>query len=239
MMTVLICAAYGYAESCSSGQGSLSYQISGCGEQRRACCSGTWCSWGTTSCASCTATTQACSGNVSGACAGTQTRTRTVAGTCGSCSYNSGTIQNYNYGPTLRTVSCSDKKRETIPCTTIKNYMPYDTGAYSNFCSGTASASFTLEDNCGSCTYRLNSWDATCTCCLYIWRTHSGRYSTLAECNSQRSYIMNNAMTQYTTSTSCNSYSTHGKYKTGSMTACSAIGNGYGFSYQRCTCSDF
>ena len=87
MLAVVFSITLSNAESCSSGQGSLSYQISGCSEQKRACCSGQWCSWGTASCASCTATTQACSGNVSGACAGN--RTRTVTGSCGSCSYGS------------------------------------------------------------------------------------------------------------------------------------------------------
>ena len=77
-IAVILGITYGYAESCSCGQCCLSYQISGCGEQACACCSGQWCSWGTSSCASCTATSTTnarnCSGNVSGACAGTQTQ---------------------------------------------------------------------------------------------------------------------------------------------------------------------
>ena len=94
IIAVLISITLSYAESCSSGEGSLSYQISGCGEQSRACCGGNWCSWGVTSCASCTDTytynDYNCVGNVSNACAGTyrQHYNRSVTDNCGGCSYS-------------------------------------------------------------------------------------------------------------------------------------------------------
>ena len=90
IMVILAGITLSNAESCSVSNGTLSYQISGCSEQKRACCSGQWCSWGTASCASCTATSEsaACSNVSSIYSSGTATRSRTVTGTCGSCSYS-------------------------------------------------------------------------------------------------------------------------------------------------------
>lgn len=83
---VLLGVTLSYSESCSVSNGTLSYQISGCGEQKRACCSGQWCSRGITTCGSCTATSTSFSSISSSYCGGTATRT--VTGTCGSCSYS-------------------------------------------------------------------------------------------------------------------------------------------------------
>ena len=141
---VLASITFAYAESCSSGQGSLSYQISGCGDQARACCTGQWCSWGTTSCASCTDTTQACSGNVSNACAGN--RTRSVTGSCGSsCTYGSWSDSGCSY-----TQSCTATS-ESRNCS----------GNVTNACAGTQTRTRTVKDTCGSCSY--NSWGSWST----------------------------------------------------------------------------
>ena len=149
-----------YAESCSSGQGTLSYQISGCGDQSRACCSGQWCSWGTTSCASCTATSTTnsrnCSGNVSGACAGTQTQscTRSVTGSCGSsCSYSGWSCGSWT-GSCTYTQSCTATS-ESRNCS----------GNISGATSGTQTRTRSVTGSCGSCSYgSYGGWSGTCTC---------------------------------------------------------------------------
>ena len=136
MLAVILSFTLSYAESCSSGQGTLSYQISGCGDQARACCSGQWCSWGTSTCASCTATSTTnsrnCSGNVSGACARTQTQscTRSVTGSCGSsCSYGSWSCGSWT-GSCTYTQSCTATS-ESRNCS----------GNVSGACAGTQSRS--------------------------------------------------------------------------------------------------
>ena len=146
MLAVIAGVMLSYAESCSSGQGSLSYQISGCSEQSRACCSGTWCSWGTTSCASCNDTTQACSGNVSGACAGN--RTRSVTGSCGSCSYSGWNDSGCSY-----TQSCTATS-ESRNCV----------GNVSGVCGGTQTRTRSVTGSCGSCSYSgWGNWGGSCS----------------------------------------------------------------------------
>ena len=146
MLAVVFGVTLSYAESCSSGQGSLSYQISGCSEQSRACCSGTWCSWGTTSCASCNDTTQACSGNVSGACAGN--RTRSVTGSCGSCSYSGWNDSGCSY-----TQSCTATS-ESRNCV----------GNVSGVCGGTQTRTRSVTGSCGSCSYSgWGNWGGSCS----------------------------------------------------------------------------
>lgn len=80
-------------ELCTNNATQSRYTASGCSytTETRKCCSRTWCDWGVTTCASCTATseTRNCSGNVANTTSGTQTRTRLVNSTCGSCSYGS------------------------------------------------------------------------------------------------------------------------------------------------------
>ena len=97
---------------CTSGQ--KKYQISGCSQQTNTCSScGTWCGWGvscpssssctssqcwkssTCSCESKGSTSRTCSGNVSNASSGTQTRTAT-------CSSGSG----WSYGSWTGTCTC-------------------------------------------------------------------------------------------------------------------------------------
>ena len=132
---------FAYADSCSSGQGSLSYQISGCGDQARACCTGEWCSWGTTSCATCndTSTSTACSNVSSSYCAGTATATRSVTGTCGSCSYS-------GWG-SWNTGSC-------IPWVTCNREYTSSTQAYGS-CGGSLVYNYYRDatNTCGSCTW--------------------------------------------------------------------------------------
>ena len=151
MLAVLFSITLSYAESCSSGQGSLSYQISGCGEQSRACCVGVWCDWGTSVCSSCTETSESrnCSGNVSGACAGTQSRTRSVTGTCGSCSYS-------NWG-SWSTSGCS----YTQSCTETSESRNCS-GNVTNACAGTQTRTRTVAGTCGSCSYsNWGSWSTS------------------------------------------------------------------------------
>ena len=144
IIAVILSFTLSYAESCSCGQGCLSYQISGCGEQSRACCTGQWCSWGTSSCASCTATSQACSGNVTNACAGN--RTRSVTGSCGStCTYSGWNDSGCSY-----TQSCTATS-ESRNCS----------GNVTNACAGTQTRTRTVAGTCGSCSY--NSWSSWST----------------------------------------------------------------------------
>ena len=144
-----------YAESCSSGQGSLSYQISGCGDQARACCTGQWCSWGTTSCATCndTSTSTACSNVSSSYCTGTATATRSVTGSCGSsCSY--GDWSSWNTGNCCGYYSCTDTSTSTA-CSNVS----------SSYCSGTATTTRSVSSNCCGCSYGgWASWNTSgCT----------------------------------------------------------------------------
>ena len=144
MLAVILSFTLSYAESCSLSDGSLSYKISDCSEQSRACCTGQWCSWGTTSCASCTATTQACSGNVTNACAGN--RTRSVTGSCGStCTYSGWNDSGCSY-----TQSCTATS-ESRNCS----------GNVNNACAGTQTRTRTVAGTCGSCSY--NSWGSWST----------------------------------------------------------------------------
>ena len=150
IISVLFSITLSYAESCSCGQGCLSYQISGCGEQSRACCTGQWCSWGTSSCASCTATSQACSGNVTNACAGN--RTRSVTGSCGStCSYSGWNDSGCSY-----TQSCTATS-ESRNCS----------GNVTNACAGTQTRTRSVSGTCGSCSY--GSWGS--------WSTNNCSYT--------------------------------------------------------------
>ena len=195
---VLFSIMLSYAETCSLSNGSLSYQINGCEEQSRACCSGTWCSWGTTSCASCNDTTQACSGNVSGACAGN--RTRSVTGSCGStCTYSGWNDSGCSY-----TQSCTATS-ESRNCS----------GNVTNACAGTQTRTRTVAGTCGSCSY--NSWGS--------WSTNNCSYTQSCTATSESRNCSGNvtnacAGTQTRTRTvagtcgSC-SYNSWGSWSTG------------------------
>ena len=203
MLAVLAGITLSYAESCSSGQGSLSYQISGCGEQSRACCTGQWCSWGTSSCASCTATSTTnsrnCSGNVSGACAGTQTQscTRSVTASCGSsCSYSSWSCGSWT-GSCTYTQSCTATSSSTA-CSNVSG----------SYCSGTAYRYRSVSGSCGSCSYSgWGSWQ-TGGCTSYVSCTATT--DSTACSNVSSSYCQGTAYRYRSVNSSCGSCSYSG-----------------------------
>ena len=114
----------------------------------------TYSGWSNSGCSytqSCTATSESrnCSGNVTNACAGTQTRTRTVAGTCGSCSYN-------GWG-SWSTSGCS----YTQSCTATSESRNCS-GNVTNACAGTQTRTRTVKGTCGSCSYgSYGSWSTS------------------------------------------------------------------------------
>ena len=153
-----------YADSCSSGQGSLSYQISGCEEQSRACCSGSWCDWGTTSCSNCNDTSAACSviGSYTGGMA-----SRTVTGSCGSCSYSG--------WDTSSCSQCGDSQCwNGSSCVEAEATMRNCSGNVSNACAGTQTRTKTCVTGSG---WSYGDWTGTCS------YTQSCT-ATTADCNS-------------------------------------------------------
>ena len=155
VLAVVLSIMLSYAETCSLSNGSLSYQINGCEEQIRACCTGQWCIWGILICANCSDTSESrnCSGNVTNACAGNQTRTRSVTDTCGGCSYNS--WGSWNTWDCTYTQSCTDTSTD---CSNVSDDYPCGT------------AKRTVTNNCGMCAYG-NYNIKTCESEHLIYRT--------------------------------------------------------------------
>ena len=154
MLAVILSFTLSYAESCSVGDGILSYQISDCGEQSRACCGGQWCAWGTVTCPSCTDTNEVrtCSGNVSNACSGTQIRSRSLTDNCGDCTY--GDWSSWNSDSCSYTQSCTDTHEERTCEVNVDNA-----------CAGTQTRTRIVMDTCGSCSYSdWSSWSTSGTC---------------------------------------------------------------------------
>ena len=233
---MLVSITLAYAESCSSGQGSLSYQISGCGDQACACCTGQWCDWTVTGCATCNDTSKstACSNVNSNYCKGTATATRSVTGSCSNkgCTYSS--WSSWNTGGCTSYVSCTATGDSTA-CSNVS----------SSYCSGTATRTKTTTNYlkcCGSsCTgvYSSTSYGTwnTNSCvsaptCTYKFVGHPQGPMSSSACNTHRSTVYNNYSNVGFVS-SC-SKSTQGRCQ--SVSSCSGSGSNYYFTVTTCDC---
>ena len=143
-------------DRCTTGQ--KQYQASGCSYTTETCCDrGEWCS-GTCKTCSSTSESRNCSGNVTNATGGTQTRRRSVTSSCGSCSYGS-------WGSWTGTCTCkggyswnSSSQTCNKSCTlTCSSNQLLDEG--SCYCCKASDYLFNRGSANANCTYNFN------TCC--------------------------------------------------------------------------
>ena len=237
IMAVMLGVALSYAESCEDSGLGKEYKAdeNGCGYQTRACCSGQWCSWGTSTCASCTATSTTnsrnCSGNVTNACAGTQTQscTRSVTASCGSsCTYGSCSYGSWSNSGCSYTQSCTATS-ESKACSSVS----------SSYCSGTATRSGSKScttascgssciTSCGGCSW--GGWNTSrCLKRLSCYEVTSqvGPWSYQGCSIKQESFYDNN----HNSFRSCTSSGLVG------VSGCYSCSGGYCYDVTTCSCS--
>ena len=130
-------------ELCTTGQ--KKYTASGCSYTTETCCTGgEWCS-GTCKTCSSTSESRNCSGNVTNATGGTQTRSRSVTSRCGSCSYGS-------WGSWTGTCTCKSEY-------TWKNGSCQLAG-----CTTTCSGYYFLDKGNCRCCRKTCLWGGICDC---------------------------------------------------------------------------
>ena len=128
---------------CTTGQ--KKYTASGCSYTTETCCDrGEWCS-GTCKTCSSTSESRSCSGNVTNATGGTQTRSRSVTSRCGSCSYGS-------WGSWTGT------------CTCASGYTWSGTACISQGCTLTCSGNYFLDKGNCRCCRKTCLWGGMCDC---------------------------------------------------------------------------
>ena len=137
-------SCFGLSTLCTAGQ--KKYTASGCSYTTETCCDrGEWCS-GTCKTCSSTSESRNCSGNVTNATGGTQTRSRSVTSRCGSCSYGS-------WGSWTGT------------CTCASGYTWQSGACISQGCTLTCTSSYQFLDkaNCRCCR-KTCLWGGMCDC---------------------------------------------------------------------------
>ncbi len=179
----VLCALSAYAESCS-GSGNLRYSASGCSYTTEICCHGAWASgdtcsecasgtcWNGSSCASKGSTSRSCSGNITNASGGTQTRTAT-------CTNGSG----WTYGTWSGKCTCSNNyywssgQGKCVACG-----IPPNNGAPFQYNSTTTPTAEQYKANAQMCQFKVLCLDES------GWRTDPGTGLDTCVCKSGYSW---------------------------------------------------